>query len=438
MHPDSSCVLGIDIGTSGVRTIARDKTGSIVGSASCQFSDLTINSNGSTDYSAGAAYRSPGLWWQGVSRTMQSVIDHVGPEHVCAVAVDGTSGSVLAIDANGTPLASPLMYNDPVDDADILASIARTMPETSAAGGVTSGLAKAMSFVHLAPAAIVHQADWIVGQLSGEYRMTDANNALKTGFDPVAMCWPDWIDKLGPVRPLLPNVAIPGTPVTAISSATAASFGLASTVQLIAGTTDGCASFLATGCHDVGDAVSALGSTLTVKLLSDAPVFAPEFGVYSHRIGDQWLTGGASNTGGAVLSHFFSDAELDALSQTMNTEHPTGLDYYPLLRPGERFPTNDPQFQPRLEPRPDDDQQFLQGLFEGIAAIEHAAYEKLRECGAPQVTSLRSVGGGSANQRFTEIRQRYITARFLPPASDAAAYGTASLAARGADTLGLW
>ena len=39
----------------------------------------------------------------------------------------------------------------------------------------------------------------------------------------------------------------------------------------------------------------------TIKLLSKTPVFAPDLGIYSHRIGEQWLAGGASNTGGAVL-----------------------------------------------------------------------------------------------------------------------------------------
>ena len=51
-------------------------------------------------------------------------------------------------------------------------------------------------------------------------------------------------------------------------------FGLRDDVTLVAwATTDGCASFLATGADQIGDAVSVLGTTLTVKLLSDRPVF---------------------------------------------------------------------------------------------------------------------------------------------------------------------
>ena len=46
-------------------------------------------------------------------------------------------------------------------------------------------------------------------------------------------------------------------------------------VVVVAGTTDGCASFLATGAATPGEGVTALGSSLTIKLLSDTPVFAP-------------------------------------------------------------------------------------------------------------------------------------------------------------------
>jgi hypothetical protein len=44
-----------------------------------------------------------------------------------------------------------------------------------------------------------------------------------------------------------------------------------------------------------GDAVTSLGSTLAIKMLSAVPVDDSSRGVYSHRLGDLWLAGGASN-----------------------------------------------------------------------------------------------------------------------------------------------
>ncbi|WP_421656819.1 hypothetical protein [Leptothermofonsia sp. ETS-13] len=80
--------------------------------------------------------------------------------------------------------------------------------------------------------------------------------------------------------------------------------------------------------------------------------------------------GGASNTGGAVLQQFFTPAELDELSAQISPEIESPFDYYPLTKPGERFPINDAQLAPRLEPRPGDRIEFLHGLLESMARIE--------------------------------------------------------------------
>jgi len=124
------------------------------------------------------------------------------------------------------------------------------------------------------------------------------------------------------------------------------------TALLHAGTTDSIAAFLAAGVTQSGAAVTSLGSTLVLKLLSDTRVESTEHGVYSHWFGARWLAGGASNAGGTVLRRFFDDRTLATLSATINPSVASPLDYMPLLRPGERFPINDPTLAPRLTPRP--------------------------------------------------------------------------------------
>ena len=426
-----ACVLGIDVGTTGVRVVALDRRGVEIAVARTLYTDF--DSTDPVD-----AYRSTELWWQALRGSARTVVEQLSNHRVVALSVDGTSGSLLPVDQNGDPIALPLMYNDTIDDASILKSIASVMPQNSAAGGATSGLAKVIRFAPQKPAAVVHQADWIVGRLCGNFTHSDANNALKTGFDPVAMKWPEWINEVADVISLLPDVAIPGDVVDEVSESVATDLGMVTPVKIVAGTTDGCAAFLATGAREVGDAVTSLGSTLTLKLLCDKPVFAPEFGIYSHRIGQTWLAGGASNTGGAVLAHYFSDSELQQLSQRIKPNQPTGHNYYPLVKPGERFPVNDPGLAPQVQPRPDDDAEFLQGLLEGIAAIEQSGYQKLVTVGSPDVISIRSVGGGAANAPFTQIRQNKLDLEFKPALSEEAAFGVATLAKNAADRLALW
>jgi sugar (pentulose or hexulose) kinase len=415
--------LGIDVGTSGVRICALDHTGALVASASVPMAAARRRGR--------AVRQEAGIWWTATRKALAKLCDAIDRRAVRAIAVDGTSGSVLAVDESGAPVAPARMYND-TEAAGAADTIAAAAPPATAARGASSALARALELQRVAGVArILHQADWIAGQLSGRYDVTDENNALKTGYDPVQRRWPDWIAQTGMQMRLLPAVVPAGTRIGSLRPELARGFGLPPDAAVVAGTTDGCAAFLATGAGQSGDGVTSLGSTLTLKLLTDAPVFAPAFGVYSHRIGDAWLAGGASNSGGAVLLSFFTQRKLRALEARLAPEHPTGLDYYPLAAAGERFPFNDPALAPRVAPRPPEDHVFLQGLLEGIAAIEALGYRRLAELGATPLATLRTVGGGAANRAWTRIRQARLGIPFLPARADAAAAGAAHLAWRG-------
>lgn len=417
--------VGLDVGTTGVRAVAMDGDCRVLAGASAAMAEH------------GADHRDPHVWWAAAEAALRALLAAVAPARVRALAVDGTSGTMLAVDAWGRPLGPALMYNDAVDDPSVLAEVAAAAPPTSAAHGPTSGLAKLIGLqAHAGTAAVLHQADWIAGRFSGRFGISDENNALKTGYDPVGRCWPDWIAATSARRALLPQVLAPGTPIGPVLPHFAAHFDLPSVTLIVAGTTDGCASFLATGATQPGEAVTALGSTLTLKLLSDRPLFAPEYGLYSHRMGAFWLAGGASNSGGAALARFFTAEQLQALSLRIDPSRPSGLDYYPLPRPGERFPVHDPGLMPRLEPRPDDDAAFLHGMLEGIAGIEALGYRRLAELGAPKLVSVRSVGGGARNAVWTAIRRRRLGVPLAAAASEEAAAGAARLAWQGARQAG--
>lgn len=56
--------------------------------------------------------------------------------------------------------------------------------------------------------------------------------------------------------------------------------------------------------------------------------------------------GGASNTGGAVLRTLFTDEQLAELMERIDVSRESEHHYYPLVKPGERFPIADPNLQP--------------------------------------------------------------------------------------------
>ncbi len=379
----------------------------------------------------------PVIWWNGVEQALCHLLEQCDRNAIRAIAVDGTSGTLLLTDEAGAPLGPGLMYNDAraTDEAE---RIKATAPPTSGALGATSALAK---LLHLqengeteAAAHALHQADWIAAKLSGRFGFSDQNNALKLSFDVVEQGWPSWLGTLGIQPDLLPEVLVPGSVVGPIAGTQAAAFGLSTDVLIVAGTTDGVAAFLATGAAKPGDAVTSLGSTLVVKQLTDRPLFDPASGVYSHRLGDLWLPGGASNSGGAALAQFFDVDRMERLTLELQPEKPTGLDFYPLPGTGERFPINDPTKPSATTPRPEKDAVFLQGLLEGIAGIEALAYQCLQRLGAPSLRSVRTVGGGAANPAWTSIRNARLGVPMLEADNTEAAFGAARLAKKGYDS----
>jgi hypothetical protein len=420
--PGADLALGIDIGTSAVRLAALDRGGAVVASAVAALPAPIQDGNGIT--------QDPAHWRRATEEAFAELRRRVDLKNVRTLAVDGTSGTVLAIDESGRPLAPARMYNDPAPAEAAL--IAPAAPLDTAARGATSALARAMRLSSTPGAKrIIHQSDWILGQFCGRFDVSDENSALKTGYDPLTREWPAWIARTGFDPAMLPAVQPAGTPVVRLDRAQAAEWGLDEGCLCVAGTTDGCAAFLATGADRPGEGVTSLGTTLVLKLLSEIPLSAPQYGLYSHRIGDTWLAGGASNTGGAGLLKFFTADEMKALEPQLDPETPTGLDYYPLPSPGERFPINDPALQPRTTPRPADDAKFLQGLLEGISSVEAMGYARLRELGGPALTSVRTVGGGARNRAWTKIRARVLGVPVAEAAQTESAVGTARLAWRG-------
>lgn len=321
------------------------------------------------------------------------------------------------------------MYNDAkaVKESHIIANVA---PSQSAAHGVSSGLSKALYQLNhkqlSTDSKLLHQADWINFKLGASLGISDENNALKTGYDAINRCWPDWIASLIK-HERLPKVVPIATVIGQLSPALCSKFKLSTAPEIVAGTTDSIAAFIATGANKMGDAVTSLGSTLVVKQLTDHALFVPAQGIYSHRLGDKWLVGGASNTGGAVLKHYFNSQQLQQLSGKidLNFRPP---EYYPLLSKGERFPVNNPQLQAKLTPRPDNDAQFLYGLLNGIANIEQQSYHCLQQAGTVKLTSIRTVGGGAKNEIWQTIRKQKVAVPFIITTHTEAAYGSALVA----------
>ena len=244
MDSSSRLYLGLDLGTSGCRGIVINDQETIVAEARIQF-DLKLQRENHHQQDAHD-------WWQAINNVLKQLSTQIDLNHIVALSVDGTSGSVLLCDKNGNPLHDALMYNDAraTQQAEQLKQLDI---DNSAVLSPTSGLAKLLWFKQQdfsqSAKYFLHQADWINGKLLNRFGDTDINNALKTGYDVVNKQWPDWFTQLAIDTSWLPKVHLPGKVLGTINNNIAQQLGLDKKTIVIAGTTDRTAAIVATGIN---------------------------------------------------------------------------------------------------------------------------------------------------------------------------------------------
>lgn len=426
----SNVHIGIDLGTSGCRAVA-------VNSERVILAQESVPLPPSRRQHAGWSVQNPDDWWLATMEVMGRVFSKLSATTVDTITVDGTSSTLLLSDHSGNPLTTALMYDDQraVTEA---ARISQSAPINSGAHGPSSSLAKLLWLLETDRnidrsngLLALHQADWISNRLGRMFGQSDENNALKMGYDPVERNWPKWMDSLDLPPDILPAVSPPGAPYSTLDPELAIEWGipqgLQDNIHICTGTTDSVAATIAAGINKSGDAVTSLGTTIALKIISPTPLFSPPDGIYSHRLGESWLVSGASNAGSGILLEYFSLQQIEELSHMVEPDIPTGLDYYPLSSTGERFPTSNPNLSPRLTPRPDDDKLFFQGILEGLTTIEKRGYTKMHNLGAPFPTRIVTSGGGADNQGWRAIRQQQIGVPVSVATQTEAAYGAAIL-----------
>ena len=401
-------VLGIDLGTSGVRIAVNDLSGRPI-------------------HNAAAGYRC-GLeqaedWQSSCSSLIRSIPETIR-RTIQALAVDGTSGTLLATTHNGEPLGPALPYSE------ICSETGERLKQLVSAGpacSCSSSLARALRLLDRYGETILlrHQADWITGWLLQDWTWGEAGNNLRLGWDLETERWSGDLPSQSWMT-TFPRVKPSGAVLGRIAAQTAETLGLPKDLLVVAGTTDSNAAVLAAAPGDT-DGVTVLGTTLVMKRFTDQPIRAN--GVSSHNVGGRWLCGGASNAGAGVLRRFFSDAQLKELSRQIDPETDSGLQYRPLPAKGERFPEDDPELPAVLEPRPVSDALFLHGLLEGLAAIERRGWQRLTQLGAEPPKRVISIGGGARNPQWRRLRERLLGCPVVscnqPPAA-----GVAHLAAQ--------
>ncbi len=433
-------ILGIDIGTQGVRGIVTDERGSICAEASASFA--RVSTTDVPDHKE----QNPQDWAQAVTAVIAQCAKDT-PGNIDAVSLDATSGTVLAIDADNKPITAGIMYNDARAKAQAK-RVHEAAGEHERAHGYVFNASYAlpkilwvkenMPEIYERAHKFIHQSDYIYGMLTGNYNVSDYSNALKTGYDLINERWPDFISGLGIDVALLPEVIAPTGRIGNVSAEAAAKTGLSADTVLFAGATDGYASSLAAGLCVPGEWATVIGTTMVLKGITKKLVLDEAGRIYSHKHPQGWwLPGGASNVGGLCLNEMFGKQNFDEYNKTVASYTPTGDIAYPLTIDGERFPFVNPAARGFYAGDTTDEKKRYAAVMEGVGYTERLSYELLQKLGCEVGGYILTSGGACKSAEWLQIRADILQRALRVPASTDAAMGSAMMAAAGAQSIPL-
>ena len=449
-------VIGIDIGTSGTKTVVVDTSGYIVARGAASLPSPTVDGP--------KREQDANLWWEAAADALMAAMADLrrnggSGTDVAAIAVDGTSGTVVPVDGGLRPLAPGMMYNDAraVDQAARLnVAGASVIERLGYRFNASFALAKILWWAEHAPEImdrawrVLHQTDIVTARLmdagaEGAAAVSDESNALKTGFDILDRCWPDYVADVGIDPALLPEVRPIAAELGTVGPRAAEKFGLSTACRIVGGMSDGTAACVASGAGGIGDMNTTLGTSIVWKVVSSTLVRDPAGRLYSHRHpGGGFLPGGAGNAGGDGIRAFCApDAtqrgpELDTLAARFAAGPPSGTFTYASAVRGERYPFVDPDFEPFSTAPRDDMDALYRSCLEGLAYIERWGYEVAAELGAECDGVVWTTGMGAGIDAWMQTRADALGRPVCRAENPESAFGSALVAAMAAWFDGAW
>jgi xylulokinase len=298
-------LLGIDIGTTGVRGAVIDTRGGIVAEASEACAPET-GAPGIVEADAEA-------WWDAVRAVIRRLAQKASLARIDGIGVTGQAPTAVLVDASGRPLRRAILWLDVRADAE-----ARALDDALGPGRAEAIGGNRMHSYYLGPklawlrahepetldraAQVLQSHAFVAMRLTGE-AACDASTAMLCAplFDARARAWSaEAARATGVDTRALPRIARAHDVIGAVTREAAAATGLREGTPVVAGGGDFAASALGVGVVQEGEACLMLGTAGNLLMPMDQPRFDSRL-VNSHHVGcDRWLALGGTLCGAAL------------------------------------------------------------------------------------------------------------------------------------------
>lgn len=418
-------LIGIDIGTSGTKTVLFDLDGNIIKSKTAEY-QIYQPCNG-------WAEQNPEDWWNAVRETLE----YVGTENVAGIGLSGQMHGLVMLDKDGEVIRPAIIWCDQrtaKECEEITGIIGRDrLVELTANPALTGFTASKIMWVkkhepenYARCRHILLPKDYIRYKLTGEFA-TDVSDASGMQLlDVKKRCWSDEVlEKLDIDRALLPRV-YESTEVT----------GYYKGIPVAAGGGDNACAAVGCGAVTEGRAFTTVGTSGVVYAHTDTPIIDKLGRVHTFccAVPGKWHVMGVTQAAGLSLKWFkenfannISYHEMDEMAKSV-PPGAEGLLYLPYLM-GERTPHLDPNARGVFFgiSAMHEKKHFVRAVMEGVAYSLRDCTEVLKEMHIP-IDNMLVVGGGAKSALWREIMAGvYGMPVQLMSSQEGAAYGAAIL-----------
>jgi xylulokinase len=446
--------LGIDIGTSGCRTLAVDELGQTLAVAVREYPLYTP--------SPGWVEQDPNDWIKGALQTIQDVCvsGAFDPEDIKGIGVDGQSWSCIPVDESGKVLANTPIWMD-TRAQDICDEVLQTVPSADIlelAGNRLSPsytTAKVLWFARNMP-EVYEKTRWflqssslIVFALTGKITQ-DHSMGYGLHFIDVATGKPnvDMAERLGIDPDMFPSAVESTAVVGAVTVAAFHATGVPAGTPVVAGGLDAACGTLGAGVFRPGETQEQGGQAGGMSIAGSEPVSDERLILSRHVVPGSWLLQGGTVAGSASLA--WLTRQVGEAERLKAEESGTGL-YEEVSRLAASAPlgSNGLVFLPYLSgersPIWDADArgafvglslgvgraEMYRAVMEGVAFALRHNLEVAAAAGAP-VTELLAVGGATKSALWMQIKADVTGTPLVVSANDnATPLGAAMIAAIG-------
>lgn len=380
-----NCLIGIDLGTSGTKTVLFDESGRELASATVEY-PLYQPQNG-------WAEQRPDDWWDASVRTLRKVIAQAGvaPEDVKGVGLSGQMHGLVMLDADGNVLRDSILWCDGRTAAECAEITDRVgaqrlidITANPALTGFTAGkilwVRKHEPEIYAKCRHILLPKDYVRFKLTGEYAAEVSDASGMNLLDVPNRSWSrEVLEKLEINPDLLPVVRESCEIAGRVTAEAAGLTGLAEGTAVVGGAGDNMAAAIGTGVVETGKAFTTIGTSGVVFAHSDSVAIDPGGRVHSFcsAVPGAWTVMSCTLAAGLSLQWLRNNFFLSE----METAVGMGKDpYYLMDQQAERVPigANRLLFLPYLmgerSPLLDSD---ARGVFFGLSNI-HTKYDMLR------------------------------------------------------------